>query len=302
MALHEHTTHGQAGGSRWRLVGVVLALLAAWLLLRVAFFEGFWGVDDLHHVRFALAMDHPPANHWETRLPPNALLWASFQVLGFSEAAAAVPSLIGSLLFVLSGVAMSWHLWRCPKMTAWVGLLLAVLPGDVLFSTTPGARIFATGIFCLAVTLLMTRRGWASLIVSGLLLGLAVWSHLFVMFYVGIVLLCVAWMKLRSWRQAAVGLGIAVAAFAAPSIAIDAIWTGDPLHSFHVAQKSHLAGVAIDVHARHIRTDNGGVDWMFFVRPVKDLLFSKEANLLGLAAVVGGVAVWRGRLARVWAW
>jgi len=300
MMVQEQTTSERAttdpAGSRWRLAGVVLALLAAWLVMRVAFFEGFWGVDDLHHVRFALAMDHPPENHWETRLPVNALLWGSFQLFGFSDVSVALPSLLGSLLFLLSGVMMSWRLWRSPRMTAWVGLLLAVLPGDVLFSTTPGARIFATGLFCLAATLLMTRTGWASLVVSGVLFGLAIWSHLFVLFYVGIVLLCVAGFRLRPWRQAAAGLVLSVVMFAGPSMAIDAIWTGDPLHSFHVAKTSHLAGVTIDVHARHIHNDQGGVDPMFFVRPVKDLLFSKEANLLGLAAVVGGIVLaWRGR-------
>jgi len=288
MAVCEH-----AGRSWWRLAGLVLALVVVWLAMRVVFFEGFWGVDDLRHVRFALAWDRPPADHWETRLPFNAMLWASFRLFEFSEASAALPSLLGSLLMLLSGVAVSWRFWRSLRITACVGLLLAVLPGDVLASTTPGARILATGFFCLGATLLMTRRGWPSLVGGGVLMGLAIWTHLFVMFYVSIVLLCVAWMRQRPWRQVAVGLGIAVATFAGPSMAIDAAWTGDPLHSFHIAQKSHLDKLEWDENARHLRDEHGRLDAWFFARPVADFLVSKDMNLLGLAAVVGGVAVFR---------
>ena len=71
------------------------------------------------------------------------------------------------------------------------------------------------------------------------------------------------------------------------------LWTGDPLYQFKVIQETHFVSLANDPTARSLFEPSGRLDWMFFLRPIRDVLISREFACLGIVAGLGGLLCWK---------
>lgn len=309
---HAVTTLTRDRSSAGGAAVVVLVVLAAWVVMRVVFFQGFCGEDDFHHLRYALLWDRLPANHWETRLLYNALLRASLLTMGYSQASAAVPGLLGSLLLLGSGLGLAWRLWRSPRKMLLAGLLLACLPIDVIFCTTPGAKPLAAGLLAVGTLLLLAGRRPRSAVLAGLALAIGIWTHVSMVFP-AVILVGVAWLLAsRPRRQCALAMCIILAAFVALEMGTWSLWAGDPLYQIRVIQKTHIPGMDNPENWRKVWTADGHVSLPFFWVPLRDLLASNLFGVLGLVAMCGGLATWRKRSQEIrvltlaalltWAW
>ena len=122
---------------RARLLWVSVALLT-WLGATTIAWVGYAGADDQFYARFAYLFHRPPINWWEFRIPAILAMRASMFVFGPSEFAAAFPCLVASA--TIAG-AVAWFVgW--PRRMTWESqttmMLVAVLPIDVAFRSTPG--------------------------------------------------------------------------------------------------------------------------------------------------------------------
>ncbi len=290
--------HGEspAGGTAWNTwqakLLVVLAVTMVWWLLRVIFFEGFHGSDDFAYLRFAHFWDHQPQNHWEARLVYNSLLRLSLMLFGTNEVAAAIPTLLGSLLTFGAVLLFAWNSPK-PIRTLWIaGMLGASLPGMV-YCTTPNARPLAIGFFSMALAVLLLRKDRKSALIAGGLFGLGVASHLSMLYCTGIALLAVPFGGGNRWRNTLLAGAAMLAAFALADILVYALWTGDPFYRFNIIAATHMTNLDFDPNARELWKDGGGLSMMFFVRPVRDLIISKSFVLLLGLAMAWGVLRWR---------
>jgi hypothetical protein len=273
--------------------GIVFVVFLVWLGARILFFDGVCGMDDLHHLRFAACWDRLPENHWETRIFFNGVLRESLKLFGYNEFSAALPTFLASLTILVGGLLFAWQKWRSWSMLLLTGVLLALLPNDVVSSSTPTARLFAAGFAVMGMFLLLSGRGTRWTVSAGVLFALAVWAHVYVIFFVLITILSAGLMRRQSVKSCFLVLGLMVGLFAVLEFGIFWLWTGDPFYEFTVIQKTHLA--VADASHRHLWTSAGQVNWSFFWQPVRDLIFSKYFGVLGGLAVVGGLMTWRAR-------
>lgn len=270
----------------WWLPGV----FALWLGLRLAFFEGLWGYDDLYHVRWAV---HPrvPADVWEARLLFNGLLLAAYRAFGFAEWVFALPTLLGSLLFV---GATTWAAWRLrgERAAMLAGVLASILAGDVLRATDPMANPVGNGFAALGTALVVAGRGRRALIGGGVALGLAVYTHLAHLFYVAPFGLAVAlhdWPR-RRWREAFAVLAVAGATAAVLDLGVFWVVAGDPLHHLGLLRRTHLE---IQQYVIPPRLPDGSWNPEWFTWPFARLLFSKDFALFLSLPLAVVAATWR---------
>jgi len=263
--------------------------IAIWGILRILLFEGIQGADDLEHLTYAWELNRIPANHWELRLPYNLLLALSLRCFGFSEFSAAFPSLMGSFMtMVFCGITVRHftHSNRCMMLAMYV---VAVLPADVLESTTGGStRILGTGLLSMALWCLLAVKSRWGIIVSGILFGLAVDCHETLLFFVVIFFAATAVLEkelrprlIMSWITGAVCF----------TLADPVLWwwfTGDPLYRLHIIEQTHLNNLALDTNARYLLDAQGHIIPGFFIRPVQEFLISKHYSVLPLLMVVVG--------------
>jgi len=252
----------------------LLLIIGVWLLLRVIFFEGLFGFDDLSHVNFALHPDHLPRNHWETRLLYNGLLALSVHTLGFAEWVLALPGLLGSLVFTL---ATWWVTRRLVSAEAGflAGIFASLLVLDVTLSTYPAASSLANGFAALGTATLLiagTRRGL--LAAAGAILGISVWTHISMIFYVGILAGATAlagWPRL-DWRRAISICAVSALAFLVCELI--AFWwlTGNPLYEFTIISKTHMFNQQFAVP---LRLPSGKINPSWMLWPLWNLVFSK---------------------------
>lgn len=274
--------------------GALLGVLVIWLVVRVVFFEGFQGSDDFSHVRFAYFWDRVPVDHWEARVLYNGLLFVAFKVFGFGEVSGALPGLLGSLLLLGAGMWIAWIVSRAMWMVLLTGLFLACMPIDVCGSTTPCAtKTLATGLLAMGLALLLRYRGWRAVLLAGLFGALSIFTHTAVMFIVAIVLVSVGLVDRARRRDVIAAAAAAGAGALLLNVIVFGLWTGDPLHRFHIISQVHLGHMDVDANARWVTTATGDINWSFFLQPVVDLLASKSFGFFGLVAVVGGLAFWR---------
>lgn len=273
-------------------ISAVLVISIVWLLFLFLFFEGFCGTDDFKYLRFAYFWDHYPQNHWEARIIYNILLRLSLITFGFNEIAAAIPTIIGSLLLFVAIFLIAWKSSKGIKFVWIAGTLGSSLPYIVL-CTTPNARPLATGFFSLAFALLLFSKDKKLVVLAGSVLGIAVATHLSLLSCAGIALLALPISRANSWRNSLLAFIAMLISFTLSDLMIYALWTGDPLYRFHVISSTHMITLDSDPNAREILKTDGNLNIMFFIKPIRDLFFSKLfALLLGLAAI-GGVLIRR---------
>lgn len=283
------TIHLQvAPSSRRQWLGIVVCVFAVWLTVRAAFFHGFVGSDDMWYSHYALTWDHIPTNHWETRIPYNAIMRAAFLTLGYHDLSVALPGLLGSALLLGSVMYLAWKHTRSRKMLLLAGILAAVEVIDASTASVPTARTLAIGLLAAGMAALLGGRTTWSALAAGLFLAAALATHIFVVFYVGLLLLAPVICRLRTLRHCLLAFAVATGAFLLYNVAYFGFLTGDWLLSFHIASRTHLQGLSADNSFRE-------VDFYFFKRPVREFLFPKEMGLPGGLAALAVVLTWRRR-------
>jgi hypothetical protein len=297
--LSETSLNGRQ--ANWSLVATILCVFVAWGAINLAFFDGFRGSDDFHHMRFAMFWDRLPVDHWETRLPFNAMLRLSFLTFGFGQVSGSLPNLLGSMLVLASGMHLAWRFSQSKGMVLLTGLLLACLP--VNLGWAPNAKPLATGLATAGFAVLLSGSGVRSVIAAGLLFAFGIWCHVSLLFFVGIVIAVATVMKLRPWQHCALALGIAGAAYAAGEFGTFWIWAGDPFYGFRIVSSVALGIMAHDPDFVS-RTGGTVCSWRFVWTPIRDLLASQGLGAVGLAAVGGAIVRWRSldRFARSMVW
>jgi hypothetical protein len=259
----------------WIFFGTVLAAIA----LRLLFFEGLEGGDDLDHVRFATLWDRMPANHWETRLLYNTLLRASILVFGHHELAYAAPSLLASVILVASCV---WCAGRLSggRAALMAGLIAAALPADIIYSTVPIAGPLSVGLAAMGTTLLLMKDRPYAAALGCFILALSILAHPFAIFYVG-ALACGLFIAASTWpeRGRAVVHGLmAIVLFAVFELTLFTVIAGDPFYEFRTIVHTHLQVT----QTLDFTFPEGWFTW-----PIQSWLFSKDLGLaLSLVCVL----------------
>lgn len=291
-------TSPNARQANWSLVAAIGGVLVAWAIIQLAFFGGFEGSDDFHHLRFAWFWDHVPVDHWETRLLFNAILRLSLLTFGFSQVSASVPNLLGQILVIVSGMYLAWRWWRSIGMMLMVGMLLSSLP--INLGWAPNAKPLATGLASVGLVVLLVGRGVGSAIAAGMLFSLAMWCHPVMLFFASIAIVVAAVMRMRPWQQCVLALGVTATAYAAGEFGTFYLWTGDALYGFRTISSVHLKLMPFDTDYL-ARTGGSLCSWRFIWTPIQDLLGSRGLGVTGLAAVSGVILCRRSLDRRVWA-
>jgi len=161
----------------------LVLILGGAAVLRLVFFTGYHGHDDVYYIQRALELSRdaatPPATHWAARIGlvgPTALLYRAFGVTPLTTSAFPFAC---SLLGVVAAVILGQRLYGAPAGLI-AGLLLAMFPMDVIFASTlfptePVMLFAGVGIGCFLLAERERRPGLY--LASGLSLGLAAVAH-----------------------------------------------------------------------------------------------------------------------------
>ena len=85
-----HAPYGDSKrrSNRARWICVFALCFVVWLTMRMVFFVGVTGSDDMYYLRYAALWDRTLTDHWEARLLGNALTAVSLRLFGLTEVAA----------------------------------------------------------------------------------------------------------------------------------------------------------------------------------------------------------------------
>ncbi len=159
----------------------MVAILAAALAIRLAFFVGFTGSDDAHYATRGLlaALGQWPATDYvgELRLGMTLPVAALLSVFGAHDWVAALWGLACSLGEIALVACVAWHVGG-RRAAACAALLLALLPihaglATSLWADSPYAFMQTAAVTALWLAIRGQQRAW--LIVSGLALGFVGW-------------------------------------------------------------------------------------------------------------------------------
>ena len=237
----------------------LLLLLAGGLALRLVFFGGLLGWDDVEYAEAArrlLGGEPAPRSMFEMRYGVTLPLAAVQALFGAGEHAAALVPLAYSALEIVLGGALG-ALLGGPAVGLVAAALLGVLPLAVVAATDVHADLPASVFMALAMYAVLRadaggRRRAAWLAGAGLALGLA-----YVTKEVALVLALVLAARILLLRRRAAGYAWLLAGFLAV-VALDmagSLWrAGDPL-------VRHAPAFA-RLHVEHMRTAPPGYGWM----------------------------------------
>ena len=291
---------------RSRLLIALLLVFGWWLGLRVFFFEGLQGADDLEHVIYALQWDHLPQNHWETRLFFNALLHASIRVFGPSQAVYALPGALGSLVLLVATTLCGYRRWGVSGLLS-AGLLVASLPLDVIHAAVPSAHPLAAGLAAAGTALLLWNSSWLWSGAAALVLALAVLAHPAYVFFA--FALCgpriLFGLDNPQRLAAAACVVLTVAFYFALELAVYKAVTGDPLYEIKLLERLGPEQGVLD-------PDYSLFSPGWFLFPLWSFCFSRQFGLMVFLGTAG-VLIFRKRLTRedlclaltclaLWAW
>ena len=205
----------------------VVACLAVWLAMRIVFFVGFEGSDDMQYVRFAGLWDRVPVNQWEVRLLADALIGTCLKAFGYHEWAAALPSTLASL-GVLIAVLLACKWMGTLAQAWWAGLLVAVLPADVANATIVSAHTVMVG-FLAAGTLafVMAPESRTARWVAAISLPLGVIAHYNASYYVAALVLAALLVDRKSYLRPAAIVFVTGIAFMLADMLLFKVLFGD---------------------------------------------------------------------------
>ena len=266
--------------SAW--IAVVATCLIVWLLMRVLFFVGIAGSDDLYVLRYAVLWDRIPVNGWETRLLSNALTAASIRLFGYSELASALPSLAASLTILVCVLAYCRRYGNV-RSAWWAGLLVAVLPLDVDMATAVSSHTIMSAWMAVGTLAFLRapeskRAGY----VAALCLALGVVTHLAGVYYVASLVIASLWIDHRRYVIPTVTLALACVVVIATDLAVFAIAFDDPLLRFRLS----LGAMATEQPI--LPEVNGAFNPEFVLWPIRNALYSKAFGLALVVVLIGG--------------
>lgn len=289
-----------------RAAALLLAVFTLWIGMRILFFKGLTGSDDLRYVRFALTWDHAPVNIWEARLLGNALTALSIHLFGFSEPTLVLPSLAAS--FTLLIVAMKWaHRiggWRAVPAA---GCLMAMTPVDVDAATMVSPFTIMAAFMSVGSYLYLTEAAPAHAVagerdrstahpilggrfqtirtnglfrsfLAGGLLGVGVMTHLAGFYLWGVLLAVSIAVDQRHFLGKALVASMCLFVALLLDMSAFALLFGDPLGRFHASAMTF--SIPPPFPWDPVRRE---VNWKFFWEPLAIGLYSKGLGLLPLA-------------------
>jgi hypothetical protein len=263
------------------------AVVGAWLLTTFWCWRGYIGVDDIVYAKYAFEFHRLPINWWEFRMPTIMAIRASFALLGPTEFAAALPTVLASL-GLSAGVALvcGW-----PRTINWktngAMLLVATMPLDSDMRSIPGAS-YLTGAFSGLGTALFLQQSPAMRVLGGLILAICFIGYEVAVFYVGI--LCLAALLLdwrRNWKPVFGCLALC-GLFQVGEMVTYWKLLGDPMARFHTAVNNPGSRIfAFD-------PDTGIQGVRYFTWPLEILVVSKAFGFCLSVALVGGYFLQKG--------
>jgi hypothetical protein len=270
----------------------LLGLFGLWLALRIVFFEGLWGYDDLYHVNWAV---HPrvPVDVWEARLLFNGLLWVSHALFGFSEAAFSLPTMLGSLMILGSALSAAGRLLD-GRAALLAGFGVAILAGDILRATDPMANPLSAGFASVGIAALLTSPTLASrrAAVAGVALGLSVYTHLATLF--AVLPIVAAWALAERTRARALAAAFVLCVAGATSVVLElgvmGLVSGDPLLHPKLLSSTHLQ-IQQYIVPPHLPDGTWNPEW--FTWPFQNLILSKDFGLFLSLPVGLALLRWR---------
>lgn len=267
----------------------LLLLLLGAAVLRLAFFNGFFGSDDLTYLNRALessegvwsSADYNGALRYGFNLPAGAML----ALLGRSEIGAAAWPFLCSLLEVALVYALATRALG-PRVGLFAGLIIACTPLHIALGTRVHADAVVACFLTLGFVLLYAAeqtRSALRYLAAGLAFGMVFW----VKELAAVTFVAVATYPLRVRRVDPRWLWGVVGALAmlAAHLALMAMLSGDPWHLF-----STVFG---QMHASFIEGAQGEDAPGYYLRYL--FLDLRHSWLLGPSAVLGLVAAVRAR-------
>jgi hypothetical protein len=229
---------------RWTTV--VVACLAVWLLMRVVFFVGFEGSDDMQHVRYANLWDRVPASHWETRLIANVLIGGAMKVFGYTEWAATLPSLLGSLM-ILATTLLACRWLGTIQQAWWAGMLVAVVPLDISNATIVSAHTLMVGFLTAgSLAFVMAPQSRRASAIAAVCLSLSVVIHDNAIPYLGALVIAAIIIDWRAYLRTIIALCIAGVAFLLADMLVFKLLSGDALLRFRLSASDNRDPVLRD--------------------------------------------------------
>lgn len=271
----------------WRMVLSLALVGLAWLITTAVFWRGYVGSDDFFYARYAYLLHRLPINHWEFRIPAILAMRACFKVLGPTEIAAALPTLLTSLCML---AAVAWYVGWPAKLnwrTQLSVLLAATFPMDVALRSLPGANYFAAGIVALGAVCMLKRGRWTPYI-GAALLSLAFATHEGMLWYIAaFCLAALAFDRRRFWKPVLTCVLISASLLAVECTTYK-ILLGHPLIRFQTAAAAATdlpLGYDPDLHMGGFR---------FWAWPVlENLVFSHVLGIYLILLLVTGLAFWK---------
>ena len=260
-------------------------IFAVWLMLRVAFFEGYWGIDDIPHVVYAMR-PRVPIYVFECRLLYNMMVMAAYALFGISEWVSALPTLFASLVMVLTVWVVGRK--RFGDAAGFIGALaLAMVALDVGQSTVPMANPVSAAFAGLGTVCLLyakQRRDW---IAGGILLGLSINTHMATAFYFGPVLVVMfASSNQHRFRNSLLMLCSAVTAFIVAEATLSLWFGGNLTGRFQVIANTHLNS---QLKVIGPTLADGSVNPEWFTWPLQRLFISREFGLVCGLCFIGSL-------------
>jgi len=265
----------------------MLLLFVCWVTVRAVFFTGLYGFDDLYYIRYALMWDRLPADHWEARILFNFLLRICFSIFGYNEFVSTLPTLLASLVFMFSVFYVALQFWNIPY-AFFAALLAVILPLDVTSSTSLGILTLANMFAALGTACILTAKKDWQLIIAGCFFGLSIFTHLTLIFYVGVFALVLwgyKWPEFQ-WKKSMVVIGTSLMVLILINV-ISFYWiTGDPLYQLKLLSRTKIT-VLIPMYL-----ESGSINPYWLIWPIQNLIISKEFGLLFIFSVIFGLFYW----------
>jgi len=282
-----------------------LALMQVLLLalaLRVLFFTGFYGSDEVTYLESALGVLDGSWPQWDyvgsIRYGVNIPMAAFMQVFGISEFTAGMWGLctsVGEVGLVYAAAHLFWG-----RTVAWpAALCLALLPIHVHFAgrlMADAPLAFFLTLFFLSTWLAEKRMQWAGYLAAGMALGTVFWLKDAV-FFLSLPMLCLYILVYRRWHWRWLWLAAGASAMVLANCLL--MWQvhGDFFHLFAVGQRSlgriaPVSATSVDYYIKYLLIDIRHTLALFYLALGAVYLIFRESRREVFRRPEGFVLLW----------
>ncbi len=269
--------------SIWSVALPLGLITLVWMVLRWRFFFGFLGYDDLWYANYASKWGATPINHWEVRVLFTGLIRLCTDLFGKNEFGTTAPALASSLVMLFVIFRLGWK--QSGLVGACIGgALFALLPQDIFSSTSVDVVALTSALSSVGILVLLEKPGNWGVVLSGIFLGLAIFSHFYALLVVGAV--AFAWLihsaPVWRWKESTLLFLTSIGVFLLVNSLTFYWMTGSVLFPYKVSAESHLQTFGDIVY---------NLSWLIW--PLKSFVFTNEFGIL-LLVTAGALAVtWR---------